>query len=287
MIRKLILIILLVLHVPVYAITTLEAEILNSFVDQVDYKAPSDEDLQQAQMLFRSILKHRIIKAQDVRAWHNIGMNLKLVRDGVYNYAVISEKLQHTPKGYGFYTIKLNSSNTENILQAPHKHTDLYTDQILFQLFMEGNYLAAAWNTTLRLNVDFCKEPKSFFNSFTIAVAEVMKKPRIIQLHSFDSKYHNIDADVIISSSTKIPKKIYSEVANCLKNTSNDLTLKILLYPDEVRVLGGTLNINANKFYSANSQGLFFHIETNKLFRRNLKNNKILRDLFNKCLVSQ
>ena len=279
-------IILLLLTVPIYAVNTLETEMLDSFVDQVDYHTPSDVDLQKAQKLFQSILKNRTIKAQDVIAWRNIGMNLRLVRYKANDYAVISQTSHHTPKGYGFYIIKLNSLNTENILQAPHRPTDLYTDQIIFQLFVEGDYAAAAWNTTQRSNVDLCKEPKSFFNSFTIAAAITTKEPRIIQLHAFDGNYYNLDADLIISSTTKSPQEIYNKVANCLKVTDSEPDLKILQYPSEVRVLGGTLNINANKFYQNNSKGLFFHIETNKLFRTNLKNNRTLRNLFTECLTS-
>ena len=265
---------------------TLEAEMLNSYVADTTYQVPTDENLQIAQTLFESILKDKMIKSQDVIAWSIIGFTLKSITDGADTYAVIGETNPAQGKGLGFYVVKLNAGSSQNILEAPHRPTDLYTHLIIQKLFVEGNYLAAAWNTTNRANVDFGKHTSSYYNAFTIAVAKVLPAPKLIQLHAFDSSSIEIEGDIILSSTTKTPSSDYAQVANCFKTQiAAPVPIVVLQYPQDVDDLGGTLNINAKKFYETNSNGKFYHIETSKVFRQLLRDTASMRNSFTKCLI--
>jgi len=264
----------------------LETEMLNSYIENTSYQVPTAQNLQTAQMLFESVLKDKIVKPQDAMAWSNLGFTLKQLTEGAYNYAVISETNPAQGKGHGFYVIKLNGAASQNILEAPHRPSDLYTHQIIYKLLIEGNYLAAAWNTTNRTNVDFGKHTSSYYNAFTIAVAKVLSAPKLIQLHAFDASSIEVEGDIILSSTTKTPSTEYGQVANCLKTQMvAAVPLVILQYPQDVQELGGTLNINAKKFYETNANGKFYHVETSKLLRQLLRDMSSLRSSFSKCFI--
>jgi len=264
----------------------LETEMLGSYIETTQYEIPSNANLQTAQGLFESILRDKTIKPQDVLAWGNLGFTLKQVTEGVNNYAIIRENFLTQGKGHGFYAIKLNAANSQNILEAPHRPSDLYTHQIVYSLLTEGNYLAAAWNTTNRTNVDFGKHPSSYYNAFTIAVARVLSTPKIIQLHAFDATSHEIEGDMILSSTTKTPSPEYEQATSCLQTSLvSPVPFTILLYPRDVQELGGTLNINAKKFYENNSSGKFFHVETSKTLRQLIRDAQSMRNAFTQCLV--
>lgn len=264
----------------------LETEMLNSYIENATYQAPSEANLQTAQSLFESILKDKAIKPQDVVSWSNLGFTLKPVTEGVNNYAIINENYPTQGRGHGFYVIKLNAGSSQNILEAPHRPSDLYTHQIIYKLFIEGNYLAAAWNTTNRSNVDLGKQTSSYYNAFTIAAAKVLLSPKLIQLHAFDASSIEIDGDLILSSTTKTPSPEYAQVANCLQSQMlGPIPFVILQYPQDVQDLGGTLNINAKKFYENNPNGKFFHVETSKVLRQLLRDVVTIRNSFSKCFI--
>ena len=264
----------------------LENEMLNSYVADTSYQVPTYEDLQTGQVLFESILKDKAIKSQDVIAWRKLGFTLKLVKEGARKYAVIGETDPTQGKGLGFYVINLNAGNSQDILEAPHRPSDLYTHLIIYKLFTEGNYLAGAWNTTNRNIVDFGKHTSSYYNAFTIAVAKVLETPKLIQLHAFDTSNIKVEGDIILSSTTRTPSLEYAQVANCLQTQiAAPQQIVVLQYPKDVRNLGGTQNINAKKFYETNPNGKFFHVETSKLFRELLRDTESMRKIFTKCFI--
>lgn len=280
-------IISLVLSFGCHADSSLEDYMLNSYTKTLFYQPPSEMDLQKATELFKSALRNKAVTQQELISWKELGFTVEQVTEG-NRYIVISEFSGAKPKGYGFYVINV-SGTSQRVLEAPHRPSDTYTHKIIYNLFKEGDYAAAAWNTTHRENVDLAHQSSSYFNSFTMAVAMAFDNPQIIQLHAFDGAKHDIIGDMVFSSTRKDPPEIYHQMANCLRGglKDSDVAFMILEYPSDIKDLGGTLNINARSFYAVNPNAMFFHIETSKLLRQHLKDNKTLRDSFSNCFIRQ
>ena len=268
------------------AATVLETNMTNSYVDILTYQAPSTENMASAEQLFMSLFSTHAIGSNDLTAWNALGFNITQVTEGSNNYAIISEPSPQAGVGRGFYIINL-SNQSQNVLTMPHRPSDLYTHLIGYKLLIEKNYVAAAWNTTRRTNADLGKEEMSYFNSFVTAVAKSFPAPNVIQLHAFDATSHEIDGDMILSSTKKqLPPANYDNIANCLKTQLvGTRAFTILQYPKVLNELGGTLNINAKKFYEANANGFFFHVEMSQELRLQLRDNVNLRNTFSNCFV--
>lgn len=264
---------------------TLEPLMNNSYKKEITYAAPADDALQRARELFESLLKTKIIDPKAIREWEALGFTTKQITEGNSTFAVVMEKDGAQGTGSGFYIIRLSGTGVESglVLEAPHRPSDLYTHQIIFKLLIEGGYSAAAWNTTHRTNADLGKESSSYYNAFTEAVARAYSNPKIIQLHGFEGTKHEITEDAILSSTKKqVPLSVYEQVATCLQGITSPQK-KVLLYYLDVMDLGGTLNINAKKFYAANPNGLFFHLETVASLRTELRDNQAVRSAFTRC----
>lgn len=264
---------------------------IDNYVDYIEYKVPTNSQLATAEYLFETLLKSGTnFSSSDISAWSSLGFNLREVYDSSEaRFAVVSEFVPSEGTGQGFYAIKLRHAfeqRSGKILQAPHRPSDLYTHEIvcdiLTTILTSHDYDACGWSTTHRNNVDLCKEPSSYFNSFTTAVAKSYTKAKIVQLHGFAKGNHNnTEADIIFSSTKIEMPSTFVPMATCLKTSlTNFVTLK---YPEEVDFLGGTLNINAAKFYQVNNDNMFFHVETSKELRDQLRVNPTLRNDFAKC----
>lgn len=255
----------------------------NSYLANANYSTPSETDLHLAESYFDKLFHIRDFTSQEVQAWSKLGLILSDAYDGYgQRYAVISEAMGY---GHGFYTVKLGdvtSSERLNFLQAPHRPSDLYTHEIVFDLLTISNVFgAAAWSTAHRNVVDLCKEPSSYFNSFTTAIAKAIKDPTIVQLHGFAKESRDVDVDVVFSSTkTTMPPEFYP-IADCIERGLSPWI--VLRYPEEVDFLGGTLNVNAKLFYEQNSAGKFIHFETSKELRDELRINAMLKLKISEC----
>jgi len=270
---------------------TLRSVMIENYIAITQYQVPSNYQLDLAESLFQSLLQSGTnFSSSDISAWSSLGFHLREVHDGDNTrFAVVSEFIPNEGTGQGFYAVRLrqlSEHRSGKILQAPHRPSDLYTNEIicdiLTSILTSHNYDAGGWSTTHRNNIDLCKEPFSYFNSFTTAVAKSYSKARIVQLHGFARESNNnTEADIIFSSSKKEMPSTFRPIATCLKTSlTNFVTMK---YPEEVDFLGGTLNINAEKFYQVDGDNMFFHVETSKELRDQLRINATLRNEFGKC----
>lgn len=261
--------------------TELENTMLDSYSDSlIEYKAPSIKDLDKACELFKTVLKAKGQRLDLLKAWQNIGLKLSYIQEKNQTYAVISECDGKT--GHGLYVIKMNNDSS-HVLQAPHRPSDKLTHKIIFQLFTEGNYAAAAWNNIGRHVIDLGKESRSYYNAFSKAISLTYQKPVIVQLHAFDGAVHEIDDDMILSAAKSSAPLWLSAAGNCLRDNIADF--KLLVYPTDIHELGGTLNINAENFYQNNINGHFYHVETSKIFRKTMLADKKLRNQLSQCLI--
>ncbi len=264
--------------------STLESLFTRSYQKGVNYLAPTKNEQGQAQKLFIKILQNNSFDDENKGSWQEIGFKIEKIKDGDNSYIVIRENPETKPAGRGFYIIKTDN-NSSNILQAPHRPTDEQTHKIIFKMLLEGDYRAASWNTVTRKTIDLAKEPNSYFNAFTKAVAISFDQPKIMQLHAFDAAAHEIDGDMILSSTTYNPSLNYKNIADCLKSSNNFKNFKILKFPYDIKELGGTRNINAKLFYEQNPKAQFFHIETSMRLRLALLNEEDLRNQFSQCFI--
>ena len=254
-----------------HSITSAQYDVVN-----VVYKKPTDEQLQKSIGLFSEILTKGVREGSD-KDWAELGFLFKINRVNSIDYAVISAE------GHGIYQIKLNSKRNGMVLEAPHSNADKYTGDITTLMFKEGPWQAAAWNTLSREAVDLAHEPVSFFNAFSIAVAQSFKEPRIMQPHGFNAKSHKIDADIIFSAAKyrKLSPE-YKSISKCLRYGLPKY--KIYDFNDEIDELGGYTNENAKAFYKANPNGKFFHIEMDIALREALLHQQDLRNAITDCL---
>jgi hypothetical protein len=245
--------------------------------------SPPEASLTRAQELFEILLDTRNFSPDDAAAWASLNLNIQSAThtESGRHYAVISEvdSSSISGTGQGFYAVKLGLvtvSERSRFLQAPHRPSDLYTHEIVLDLLTLGDVFgAAAWSTTHRNIVDPCKEPSSYFNSFTKAVAKSALVPTLVQVHGFAKEAQDVDVDVVFSSTKRPMPPNFVPIADCVKNELRDWIL--LKYPDEVDFLGGTLNINAELFYEDNPIGKFIHFETSRELRDELRVNNSLK----------
>jgi hypothetical protein len=268
---------------------SLEQIMMGSYSKSEIYITPSAENLTKAQGLFEQLLKSKTINPKSIDDWSQIGFSLKQISEAGNTFAVIEELDTKENGGQGFYIIKLSGkgSDTSTVIEIIHRPSDLHTHKIGFKMFMEGAYVAAAFNTASRKVVDLGKKPESYYNSFTKAVAGSYPNPKIIQLHGFEGESHGIEFQAIVSSTKKTaPSLVYEQVSSCTEKAmeiSKHPHFKVALHNRDIENLGGTLNINAKNFYSANPDGLFFHVEMQEAMRILLRDHGTVRQAFSQC----
>lgn len=236
------------------------------------YLAINAQESETARKLFTQELK------QQKPDWQPLNM-LRLPLDSML---VLQEENTHKT-GRGLYAIKMGGK--AYLLQAPHSETDLYTGQIVAQLFSDYPFQAAAWNTVSRKQADMAHLSESYFQSFTQAFVESIPNGKVIQLHGFEQKKRKSadgqDADMIISAGIANPPDWVKKIAHCFKQSLSSYQIK--LYPEDIQELGALTNAQNNLLQSLQYQS-FLHIEMSKPLRETLANNAQLRQQFNMCL---
>ena len=118
----------------------------------------------------------------------------------------------------------------------------------------------------------------------TESFATYQSTGRIIQLHGFDQSKRKSAAgrssEIILSAGHRHPPSWVKQVADCLRQS---LGTKISLYPDDVKELGATTNVQAQLLKNLGFKG-FLHIEMSRPMRENLLNNKNLRQSLMSCI---
>lgn len=193
-------------------------------------------------------------------------------------------------RGRGFYVLRPGQSG--ETLLVPHAFKDLLTREIGLHLFAEGQFAAAAWNTVPRwtdesggrLDADLAHLPDSYFTAFTRAVGRHSPKAQVLQIHGFEGGKRKSDAasgrDIIVSNGTQQSGSQIKAHARCLAST---LRLDVGVYPDSVRELGGTTNVQGKALRELGHAG-FVHLEMNAPLRRKLADDAPTRRAWLDCL---
>lgn len=193
-------------------------------------------------------------------------------------------------KGEGvIYKSKLKDKASKNniYLQATHSYFDEFTLDIAEDLFRHNSADQLFINTISRKSensaYDFSKRKNSSLKISTLEYINLNPTGIIVQLHGFSRKKRNSKigqkAGFIISSCRDKSSTYTINLANCLKKQDK---FNVYLYPEEVNELGGVKNI-LYKELANKINDRFVHIEMSREVRLELKNDKAMFEIFNKC----
>ena len=191
-------------------------------------------------------------------------------------------------KQVGAGEVKFKASGKQCVAYAPHRFYDTHTYRIALALFEHCQVFLAntVHRNTLDLKgqkTDLGKYRYSTTNAFIDVYSQTVDTFTIYQIHGFDAAKRRTkdarNADVIISRGNKYPDNKIKQISQCLVQK---LHLNSVIYPIEVKELGGTKNI-LNTVAPRNSD--FFHIELSNVLRARLIKQPTLMSQFNTCIT--
>lgn len=248
--------------------------------------APEDE-IARAEKLFTQILSgvadkklHDALTALD----------LELVSLADAQGTLIVKENANAKRGRGLYVLRPGSK--DDVLQVPHAFKDRLTREIGLSFFAEGHFAAAAWNTVprwteengQRINADMAHLPNSYFTAFTRAVGRHLPQSQVVQIHGFEvNKRHSTagaSKDLILSNGTRQSSPRLHDLATCLTRA---LTIAVGVFPDTVRELGATTNVQAMALRQLGREN-FLHVEMNAELRARLAENASARRHWLDCV---
>ncbi len=248
------------------------------------YVTPDSDEFARAERLF-----DRLAAGSPPDALRAEMRELALVieRDGPL---VIVREREDALRGRGFYVFRHGAR--PDVLHVPHGFKDEMTRDIGLALFAEGDFAAAAWNTVPRryerngaqVDADFAHLPGSWFNAFVRATARAWPQGRSLQIHGFDADKRRSEAGaeaaLILADGTAVPDDALRRQRDCL---ASRLGRGVALYPDDVRELGGTTNVQGRTLRGLGYGG-FVHIELSRSLRLALRDDAGARANFLTCL---
>lgn len=247
----------------------------DSIVDS-QLRLPDEERVAKFKDLILETLGSRSVSSELTQQWEQEGWECRSVVDS--SLIVVAEK-SNQRWGRGIYAMRTDS-NSQIVLQAPHRFNDAKTGVIARKIFQEHDVWAVAFNTVHRKELDLAHCDRHYFNAFTEAVVALRSNSVMLQLHGFtNAKKTNAgkSASLIVSDTTKFPGRHARRVAEEFKFNFGKSHTR--LYPIETRWLGGTNNHQANLMQQLGSTG-FLHLEMNPPFRQQLVSTASVRESF-------
>lgn len=254
------------------------------------YVSMTGREIEAAESLFVKTLRSSY-SGELADSWEEFGMKLQSRTTGGNDFLVLSE-MSGKKHGRGFYLFNKSASNN-HLLMVPHGFKDVGTGAIGLRMFLESDLGILALNTVPRyintgsgdkLVHDLGKLPNTYFAALTKAFLTVHREEKIYQLHGFAREKRKSaagrSAGVILSGGTERVRQNIKEMQLCLEKV---FPASVLVYPNDVRELGGTANIIGKILRRAGHEG-FFHIEISREIRDNLRKDTILRRALSECL---
>ncbi len=247
-----------------------------------EYVAPYQEDLAQAEQLFRRTLTETW-DAELRLAWSALGFEFFEHQERGESFGVLRETGERLT-GRGFYVFRSTPGDPKKLLQIPHGYSDLYTGTLGAKMMLEGDFRAAAWNTVPRAEVDLAHTEASHFNALNRAFGALFPNGQTVQIHGFaQAKRKTIagqQADFILSNGTMLQNDAVRRLDECLTRGSD---YAVSSYPEEVQELGGTTNAQGKALRGLGNLG-FLHVEMSYPFRKTASGRKALRSILTGCL---
>ncbi|WP_375761285.1 hypothetical protein [Corallococcus exercitus] len=188
--------------------------------------------------------------------------------------------------GAGAYVIRTGEA-THDVVQVPHPYFDIGTEDIGANLFScppEGHAPRLFMTATAHRYkgvpgetpedpehpADVAHNPDHLFQAVTDLAARQLRAPRVVQLHGFgESKVQKGRTELlaaVVSDGTRKPGAWARKVAAQLEKP---LGPGVKLFPDEVKVLGGTQNAQG-RLLQAYPLARFLHLEMSSRTRKAL-----------------
>jgi hypothetical protein len=263
-------------------------------VEKKGYKPPSIAIFIQLEKAF-----DQAFRADDLEALSQF-YQTNLKSDGQQSLSVLK-----SAKDIGWGTITLNhgaalSHNAKQslFLQVPHRFYDKWTADVANHWLLSGRFKVAMTNTVSRhlgrdatppYNSDFSTAPNNPFVAATRAFIHSFADPLVLQLHGFSPKKRKSveaqHADLILSHGANLPHpylKTLTKAAACIEK---DMGLKALVYPKNVRELGGTKNLVGKQLRKKGYFQRFIHIEMSYELRKKLRDSGELSIQLLDCLL--
>lgn len=249
-----------------------------------DYQPAPVEEVKRAEALFL-----RLARGTDPAQLADEAKSLAVRIESVGPYVIIREE-ENAKRGRGFFVLR--SGARPDILLVPHGFKDEMTRAIGLNLFEQGSFAAAAWNTVprdylrngVKVDADMAHLPTSWFTAFAVATASVWPQGQTLQIHGFEqAKRKSMAAaqtDMILSNGTRTPGAQLMQQQKCLAET---LGRPVQLYSDSFRELGGTTNVQAAALRERGYQG-FVHMELSRSLRLALRDEAHSRTALLKCM---
>ena len=140
-------------------------QLLSRSIGKTKYESSTKEEIARFEKLLLHTLAQRDTVPELEKQWSIEGWELIHWTNEGYSFIAICEQEQEL-RGRGFYVVRINS-NSNLVLQAPHRFYDMGSGTIVSKLFQEYDCQAAAWNTVHRKQFDFAHCRDSFLNAFT------------------------------------------------------------------------------------------------------------------------
>ncbi len=249
------------------------------------HQPPGPADTALSQALFERELKGDKLPSAD--DWEAAGFQLLPACAKNRPLRVIKDKRD---LGQGFFVFD-QAPRRNLILQAPHRDSDRHSGEIALRLFIEGGLRAAAWNTVhrrgpdrQRLDTDLAHLQRSHFQSMTAAAARQAPKTRLLQLHGYAQAKRRSEAGrasrLILSAGRPEVSAAAAALHACLVRRFGS---RALLYPTQIRELGGTTNAQSRLLQASGHSG-FLHLELSRPLRDELQGSVALRATLLRCL---
>jgi len=208
-------------------------------------------------------------------ALRRVGLTLEMWQVDGQPYWVLRERPE-ARRGAGTYLFRAGAPARARvlILQAPHAYYDIDTGPIAARLFFTGTGQALFTNTLHRYRAapgptrkvkrspaDVAHTPSHLFAAATAAAAGAATLA-VVQLHGFADR--DAGAQLIVSAGDSRGATPWSRAA---AQTLAGALPDVALYPDQIRVLGGTSNVQKR---ALGDDDEFLHLEMSRGVRRTL-----------------
>ncbi len=131
------------------------------------------------------------------------------------------------PRADGVFAVRIGVDVPPLVLQAPHGWSDLYTGQIVAELFQAGLGRAAFFNSAHRgapsngdllpvagpSSSDLAHRPHSVFQAATLGAVDGLDRPLVVQVHGFGQGHGSFSAVVSPGSSFQPAAEVHRAMA--------------------------------------------------------------------------
>ena len=259
------------------------AESLKSAGRDAVYRGSPAQELVLAEDLFARTLAG--CPQDSAGAWDALGWRSRQIELAGSSYLLL-EEAPGERRGRGLFLLRCGPGPAL-VLQAPHRHFDLDSGELVHRLAAEGRPAAVAWNSLHRREGDLARTPHSYFTALALAFARQYPQGRVVQLHGFARGKRTSpagrSADLIVSAGSREPGPGFERTGRCLQAA---IPGAVRLFPAEVQELGGTTNAVGRRLREVGFPG-FLHLEFSGRTRRHLLDDGSARAALLQCLMPE